>query len=156
MSVKIKTYRGVDIIFETWNETFTCEVADEIKLEKGSYKSMKEAIDKYFKENQNFKPIKVITNPSEQYGVIGDGIKTIIGIRKDGRFIYEDENGKKHQLSEYNEESVILYQPEMEKQLVEIAYLETLVDDARKKVYDAKQKVKGITLREYKQNLNIH
>ena len=155
MSVKIETYRGVDIIFETWNETFTCEVADEIKLEKGSYKSMKEAIDKYFKENQNFKPIKVITNPSEMYGGIGKGIKTVTGIRKDGRFIYEDENGKKHQLSEHNEKSVILYQPEMEKQLVEIAYLETLVDDARKKVSEAEQKVKGITLREYKKTLNI-
>jgi hypothetical protein len=156
MKAKIETYRGVDIYFETNSEKFICEVADEMKIDKNSYKSTIDAIDNYFRENKNFKPIKVITNPAEMYGGIGSGLYTIIGIRKDGRFIYEDDKGNKRQLAEHYEKSVILYSPEMDNQLVQIAYLETLVDEANQRLREAKEKVKGITLREYKRNLNIY
>lgn len=155
MGVKIDNYRGFDIEFQIHSESFTCEVSDAIKFEKGSYKKIQEAIDEYLKKNQSFKPFKVITKPISRYGGIGRGVYTVIGIRKDDRFIYQDDEGKKHQLSDYNEKDVILYEPEMEQQLVQIAYLETLVDDARKKVDEAKSKVKGITISQHRKTLGL-
>jgi len=153
MRAKIETYRGIDIEFDTCNEKFNCVISEGIKLEKGSYKLMQEAIDKYLKDNQSFKPFKVTNKPTTLFGGVGEGVCTVIGIRKDGRFVYENKEKKKQQIADHYERDIILYEPEMEVQLVEIAYLETLVDDARKKVEEAKKKVKGITLAEYRKNL---
>lgn len=150
MGIKIENYRGFDIEFETYNETFTCVVSAEKRFEKESYSSIKKAIDEFKSKNADFKPFKVMTAPNEQYGGIGSGIYEVIGIRKDGRFVYIDSKGEKKQISEYNEKGVILYEPSFEPILVEIAYLETLVDEARENVKKAKQKIKGTKLTEIK------
>lgn len=154
MNVKIENYRGIDIEFNTQNETFTCLIDELNRKEKKSYASIKKEIDDYKSKNKDFKAFEVINDPSKSFGGIINGrVVKVVGIRKDGRFVYENEKGEKEQISEYNEKDVILYNPEMEKQLVEIAYLETLVDDARKKVEQAKKMVKGTTLAEYKKTL---
>lgn len=99
MNVKIETYRGIEITFNTSAERFSFSFSDEKYGEKQSYSACKKAIDDYLKDNQNFKPFFA------EHKQWGDVIK-IIGIRKDNRFIIET-NGKKEQLSEYNEKDYI-------------------------------------------------
>jgi hypothetical protein len=101
MRVLIENYRSWEIYFDTDKEEFyTVSSEYDTQQTKKSYASAKKYIDDYLKENQNFKPIKVqkmisINSSSE--------VITLIGLRKDGAFMYEDAKGNKQQLTKYNE-----------------------------------------------------
>lgn len=149
MGIKIENYRGFDIEFETRNESFTCVVGEQTRFEKQSYSAVKKSIDEYKTKNAAFEPFKIMNSPISGYG-IESGVHEVVGIRKDERFVYINSNGEKKQIPDYNEKDIILYDPSFEPILVEIAYLETLVDEARENVKKAKQKIKGTTLSEIK------
>jgi hypothetical protein len=99
MIVLIENYRGVDIKFNTDNETFSTSI-DGWDKDKKSYSIIKKAIDDYLKENSGFKSFTARSKykPFEKV--------EIVGIRKDGRFIKEI-NGVKSQISNYSENDYI-------------------------------------------------
>lgn len=101
MQVEVMNYRGYSISFDTEREIFLCDVGND-GAEKKSFAATKKAIDDYIKDNQVFVPFEVMLcyhSPKK---------RTIVGIRKDGRFVYEEE-GKKQQISEWFErESYLL------------------------------------------------
>lgn len=106
----IKKYRGWEIFFDTDREEFHAESAKfDNEKSKKSYSAIKKYIDDYIKANQDFKPVKFETHPTS-YDRKPKTI-TIIGVRKDGFFIYRDENGEKHQLSEYYEKDYFCLDP---------------------------------------------
>jgi hypothetical protein len=108
MNVKIETYRGFDILFVTESERFSFDIDTGDWRQKQSYSACKKAIDDYLKANNTFDPFTV-------EDVSGSGSKiTIVGIRKDNRFIYDTGNGIKQQLSEYDEKRYMLTNPENE------------------------------------------
>ena len=101
MRVLIENYRGWEIYFDTDKEEFQTVSNEYDKQEtKRSYASSKKYIDDYIKSNNVFKPIKVQKMPT----MFSEGkVITLIGIRKDKAFMYEDEEGRKQQLSSYDE-----------------------------------------------------
>lgn len=120
MKVKIENYRGWDISFDTKRETFysESEVWDRAETKK-SFASAKKFIDDFIKENMDFKHVWV-EKPATMFS---DAKKIkLIGIRKDGRFMYEDAKGEKQQMSDYSEKDFILCNPANEvlyKQIIE-------------------------------------
>ena len=109
----IDNYRGFDIEFETINEKFQCIITDELVKESISFTAVKKFIDEYKKMNQDFKPFYVEQTPSNYRFKVHKKIK-IVGIRKDGRFVAEDFNGDKFQISDYDIKDYMLYVPENE------------------------------------------
>lgn len=109
MKAIIENYRGFEISFDTDTEAFY-GISDQYDkdFKKPSYASAKKFIDEFLKDNQNFKPFWVEGNPDSWSS--NSKIK-IIGIRKDGRFIYEDLKGQKQQISQYDEKDYILPNP---------------------------------------------
>ena len=106
MRVEIENYRGWDISFDTERETFYAKSVEYDRGEtKRSFASAKQFVDDFIKENLQFKPVWVEKVPSQYNNQ--NKIK-LIGIRKDKRFVYEDADGKKNQLSEYSEKDYIL------------------------------------------------
>jgi len=106
MKVLIETYRDFEIYFETDGELFY-SISDKLdyQMKKQSYASSKASIDEYIKKNLNFKPIWVERNDSYFYN--NKKIK-LVGIRKDGRFVFENDKGEKGQLSEYDERNYFI------------------------------------------------
>jgi len=87
MKVKIKNYRGFDILFSEENERFTYDIDLENLIEKQSFAACKKSIDDYIKKNQSFEPFFVRQRDN------GSVIK-IVGIRKDNRLVYESGKDK--------------------------------------------------------------
>ena len=145
MSVLIEKYRGVEILFDPSNERFSYSFDLGSWHEKQSYASCKKSIDDYFRNNETFAPFKVRNISSGR-------ILEVVGIRKDGRFVY-DINGKKEQMSEYNEKDYIELDESHESVYAEIAALECEIDNVRKKISKAKNKITGKTLKEIKKEM---
>ena len=120
--ILIDNYRGFDIEFETINEKFQCIITEEFVKESVSFSAVKKFIDEYKKANQNFKPFYVESTPSNYSFKDHKKIK-IVGIRKDGRFVAEDINGVKFQVSDYDIKDYMLYIPENEKALNQLSDL---------------------------------
>jgi hypothetical protein len=151
MKVEIEIYRGWSISFDTEKETFYCHSEQWDKDEnKKSFASTRKWIDDFIKENEVFKPIWVETKPSIYNP---DNRIKLIGIRKDGRFIYENEKGDKKQLSEYNEKDYILYNPENDKYREEANKVNAELEELRLKRNAILKKVVGIELTEYKKQI---
>lgn len=111
MKIGIENYRGFDIFFDTDKETFYyISNGYDVDGNKQSFSAAKKAIDEFLKENQTFKPFWVEPNPNG-YGWTKEK-KKIMGIRKDGRFIFENEKGEKGQISDYNLKDYIIADPE--------------------------------------------
>ena len=145
MKVLIEKYRGFNVYFETNDEIFSVETDDYGKGSK-SFAAIKSGIDEYIKNNLQFKPFKAIRK------VDGDLI-SVIGIRKDNRFIYEDKKGNKRQLSEYEEKDYVLYNgSEHDKHFATNAYLNTLLDEARNAVEKHYASITGDTIKQIKAN----
>jgi len=106
MRVLIETYRSWEIYFDTDEENFYTVSNEYDKQEtKRSYASAKKYIDDFIKENSVFKPIKVQKMPS----MFSEGETiTLIGVRKDKLFMYEDKDGKRQQLSKYEESNYFI------------------------------------------------
>ena len=150
MKVQIEIYRGWSISFDTEKETFYCHSGQHDKDEnKKSFASIRKWIDDFIKENEVFKPIWVETK-LKAYGEIK--IK-LIGIRKDGRFIYEDAKGEKKQLSDYDEKDYILYDESNEQYKEEAEILYNEMEALRFKINLVLDKITGIELTEYKKQL---
>ena len=145
MKVLIENYRGFDIYFNTTQEMFEAEAESYDKGSK-SFAAVKSGIDEYFKNNSEFKPFKAIRKADGQ-------LITIIGIRKDGRFNYEDSKGNKKQLSEYDERDYVIYNgEEHDKHFAKSAYLETVLDEARREIERHYAKLTGDTIKQIKAN----
>jgi hypothetical protein len=125
MKTEIDKYRGWEIYFDTDIEKFTAysNVHDR-EIEKGSYPTVKKGIDDFIKENETFRPF-IITPLPGGYGKGG----TVVGLRKDNVLIYEDKDGKKHQLSNYDENNFMLYN---EKNDVVLAKYDQLISEANR------------------------
>lgn len=105
--ILIENYRGWEIYFDNDKENFYTSSDDyDRENTKTSYAATKKWIDDFIKENLKFEPIVV-----ERKDYRGVSQIKLIGIRKDRRFIYEGENGKKEQLSEYYEKDYYLPSP---------------------------------------------
>jgi len=112
MKTEVDNYRGWEIFFDTESEKFTAYSNEHDKdIEKGSYSTIKKSIDDFIKENDVFKPFMIEPTPSYRIYNRKETHFKIIGVRKDGRFIYEDKDGKKHQLSEYHEKDYMVVDP---------------------------------------------
>lgn len=109
MKTQVDKYRGWEITFDSEQETFSC-YSDQYDREekKKSFAQVKKFIDEFLMENSAFKPFKIM--PIYDY-IWSDNtaISTVVGIRKDGRFIVEDGKRSKFQLSEYDENKYCLF-----------------------------------------------
>ena len=70
---------------------------EEDTKESNSFAAVKKFIDDYKKSNQDFKPFWIEPIPDD--GWTRKTLK-VIGIRKDGRFVAENEKGEKEQVSD--------------------------------------------------------
>jgi hypothetical protein len=154
MKVEIEIYRGWSISFDTEKETFYCHSEQyDSEEKKKTYSATKKWIDDFIKENQTFKPIWIEAKPS---AYISDKKIKLIGIRKDGRFVFEDENGNKKQLADYNEKDYILCNPESQKHREEAIKIDLELEALRLKRKDILNKISGIELVEYKKQILNH
>jgi hypothetical protein len=121
MKVLIENYRGWEIYFNTDEEDFYTTSNDfDRQQSKRSYAATKKFIDDFIKENTEFRPFKIECMPSSYKN---RDVKTIVGIRKDGAFVYSDKDGSKKQFSAYNEKEYFLVDPENDpifKQIEEV------------------------------------
>jgi hypothetical protein len=153
MKVEIEEYRGWTISFDTEQETFYCHSEQWDRDEnRKSFAATKKWIDDFIKENQTFKPVWVEKKPNS-YGSYSR-VK-LIGIRKDGRFVYEDEKGDKKQLSEYDEKYYILYDERNDKIKEEAEKIASEIKLLRKKEEEILSSIVGISLSEYKKQLDL-
>lgn len=153
MEIKIEEYKGWQILFDTERETFLTQ-SDEYdrQADKKSYSAIKKFIDEFIKENNTFKPIWIDILPSS-YATY-QKVK-LIGIRKDGRFIYENKKGEKKQLSEYNEKDYIVYDPENDKIRSEVKVIQDQIDKLREERKAIESKITGKPLSEVKKLYTI-
>ena len=148
MKVSIQTYRGFEIKFDTEEAIFECEVKDKGKESK-SFDAIKNFIDEYLKDNATFEPFYVV-KASSIYSSI-ERFK-IIGIRKDGRFITENEKGEKRQISAYYEKDYLIEKPEFNALFAEMAVVQLEVDAAKEKLKKVENKITLDTLKSVKSN----
>ncbi len=151
MRVLIENYRGWEIYFDTENETFyTVSNQYDNQQTKKSYASTKKFIDDYIKENQSFKPIKV----QKMKPIYNDAkFITLIGLRKDGAFMYEDEKGEKAQLSKYDEKEFFVVNPENDVHFVELERLYAEQRKISKLIEEEQLKVVKVDVKQIRRNL---
>jgi hypothetical protein len=118
--IKIETYRNWDISFDNEMETFYA-LSDKYDkdMEKKSYSAVKKAIDDFIKANLKFIPTRI---HMIRYGELKE--LTLIGLRKDGRFVYLDEKKQQQQLSEYDERECHHYSKKNEEIQAQVKILE--------------------------------
>jgi hypothetical protein len=147
----IETYRGWEIYFDTNSEDFyTTSNEYDKDAKKRSYASTKKFIDDYIKENNEFKPIKV---QSMETSYKSSSVITLIGIRKDGAFIFQDEKGNKKQLSSYDESDFFLVNQNNEGYFNEIEKLENEIKSLREKIKEAESKIVKVDVKQIRRNL---
>ncbi len=151
MRTLITEYRGWEIFFDTDKEEFYT-VSNEYDKDntKKTFASTKKFVDDYIKENNSFKPILVQKEPSMFNN--GEIIK-LIGIRKDGDFMYEDKDGKKQRLSSYNEKDYFLINPENDETFKKIAELEKKRDEIGSEIKELKKTIIKVDVKQVKKNL---
>lgn len=158
MQKLIQEYRGWEIFFDTEKEEFyTVSNQYDKDSYKKSFSATKKFIDEYIKENSNFKPFYVLKEPS----IFTDDEKIkIIGIRKDGKFIYETKNGEKKQLSQYNESDYFLVNHENDKHFLEIKKIDNeikKIDNEIEKLRTERKKIASqlikVSVKEYRNKL---
>ena len=151
MRVLIENYRAWEIYFDTDKEEFyTVSNEYDTQQTKKSYASAKKYIDDYLKENQNFKPIKV----QKMSSIYSSGeVITLIGLRKDGAFMYEDAKCNKQQLSKYNESDYFLVNSENDPIFKELELLYKEEKELAAKIKYASSKVIKLDVKQIKRNL---
>lgn len=143
MITEVDKYRGYEIRFCTNRETFQCDIDDERSVKK-SYSAVKKFIDEYIKDNSEFKPFKVEPNPKNGWGKPG----IITGIRKDGRFILETDDGKKHQISDYEMDRYCLLNQDNEPLKKQIAKLKGDINSLQSQIKMLEEKYITKTLKD--------
>ena len=151
MRTLITEYRGWEIFFDTDKEEFyTISNECDKDITKKSFASTKKFVDDYIKENNSFKPILV----QKETSMFNNGeIIKLIGIRKDGDFMYEDKDGKKQRLSSYNEKDYFLINPENDEPFKKIAELEKRRDEIGSKIKEIKKTIIKVDVKQVKKNL---
>lgn len=144
MKTEVDNYRGFEIRFDTDNETFECDIDDSRSVKK-SYPAVKKFIDEYIKDNSEFKPFKVEPSANASWG--GE-FGTIIGIRKDGRFIIELPEGEKKQISDYEMDRYCLPNPVNEPIKKQISEINALIEQKRKDIEALKSNLVIKTLKD--------
>lgn len=154
-NILIETYRGFDIEFNTNNEKFQCIVSDDNAKESILFAAVKKFVDDYKKNNQEFKPFWVEPNPKSYR--FGSGNLLVVGMRKDGRFVVETEEGIKKQLTDYDVNKYMLMKAENVFALKTIKALdvefETIKANHEKKKNELIDSIVIVDLEEYKNNL---
>jgi len=157
MNATIENYRGIEIWFDTDNESFQCDIDDERSIKK-SYTALKKFIDDYLKENQTFKVIHIEPNPANyRYG--SDKAIKVTGVRKDGRFIGEDKDGNKMQITDYDLSN---YMIKNSQNIEPLKQLEELKDERERLRISHNEQEKEIisrmvivSLKDYKKSLQL-
>jgi len=150
MKVEIEVYRGWTISFDTKKETFYCHSDQWDKDEnKKSFASTRKWIDDFIKENEVFKPICVEAKP----GAYREKKIKLIGIRKDGRFMYDDAKGEKKQLPDDYEKDYILYNEENDKFREEAKKVDEQIVALHLHKNAILEKIKGVELVDYKKQI---
>lgn len=152
MKVHIENYRGWDISFDTDKEMFHYVSSDyDADGKKISYTAAKKFIDDFIKENQTFKAFWVEGVPD----AYKRGLKLkIVGVRKDGRFISENEKGEKDQVSDYYLSDYMLVNEVNNSCWEELKILELEKKALNDKEKALKAKFAIRTLKEIKQEIN--
>lgn len=147
MRTLIETYRGWEIYFDTEKENFYA-ISNEYDRDeiKKSFASAKKYIDDYFKANVSFKPVRIQKMPNNYSG--RDSVITLIGIRKDEAFMYEDSRGEKRQLSKYDEDSYFVVDIENDQYFLQIAEVEDKIKVLEKEIKSIESKVKRVGIEE--------
>lgn len=145
--ILIENYRGYDIYFDKSRDRFYTSIDNSGWSEKQSFSSVKKFIDEHIKSNFKFVPFSVIS--LERWGEFKKRIK-ITSIRKDGRFIGQDETGKKHQISDYEEKNWILDIEDNHKHFANIAIFEAEIETWKNKIVLEKKLITAPTLEELK------
>jgi len=123
--ILIENYKGWEIYFDNNKENFyTSSDSYDRECIKTSYAAAKKYIDDFIKDNITFEPIVI-----EKKDHRGATQIKLIGIRKDGRFVYEGKDGKKEQLSEWDEKYYYLPTEENNEALKKIAEKQQIIDD---------------------------
>jgi len=140
MSVVIEKYRGWDISFDTDKESFFVESDEwDQKKEKRSFAACKSFVDDFLKANSEFKPVRI------QH--IEDGREVmLVGIRKDGFFVYLDGDEKK-QLSKYSERSYVKFNPDNTPIFIEIAKIKAQKRSLQQSLDALEKQVTGESLK---------
>lgn len=151
MRTLITEYRGWEIFFDTEKEEFyTVSSQYDKDISKKSFASTKKFVDDYIKENNNFKPILVQKEPS----IFNSGeIIKLIGIRKDGDFMYEDKDGVKHRLSSYSEKDYFLLNPENEEPFKKISELEKKREKIGDEIKEIKKTIIKVDVKQIKEKI---
>ena len=150
MTVDIEVYRGWSISFDTEKESFYCHSEQWDRDEnKKSFAATRKWIDDFIKENEVFKPVWAETKPK----AYGDKKIKIIGIRKDGKVIFENSKGEKKSLSAHEEDYYILYNEENEKYKSAAAKIDEKIEALRLEKNAILQNVKGVELKDYKKQI---
>jgi len=141
MNILIENYRGYEISFNPSDENFYVDLDDRNNSKK-SFSSCKKYIDDYIKDNTEFTPFYV-----EKLGnAFTSGEKVLItGIRKDGKFNYEDKDGKKQSISTYSESDWFLVDEknkELHEQLNELHKRDKEIGEEIRKLKEKIRKLK--------------
>lgn len=151
MKVEIEKYRGHVIFFQTVTGNFTCLIAEDMAKDSKSFKAVKKGIDDYLKDNQNFKEFMLEPNPNV---CCSGGALKIIGVRKDGRFVSQNEKGEKGQVSDYDLRNYMLQKDENIPLMNEIKSCIDEAEEFRKlnsqKRKEIESKLEIVTLEEVK------
>lgn len=151
--ILIDNYRGFDIEFDTDYEKFQCVITEDTSKESVSFKSIKKFIDDYKKENQSFKPFKIVPHPNEY----SNEIFTVVGRRKDGKFIIQNEHGESKQLSSWNEDDYMLFSIKNEEILDTIKkerdYIKLKMKESTERTNKLISRLDIVTVKDFKNSL---
>lgn len=154
--ILIENYRGFDIEFDIESEIFQCVVTEENTKESKSFSAVKKFVDEYKKTNQDFVPFWVEKIPEHGWGE-NKRLK-IIGLRKDQRFVSEDEKGNKNQVSDWDIKDLMLLKEENKPILNEYAELKKEFETFSARYTERKKEILSrvniSTLENYKKELS--
>jgi len=152
MRVLIETYRGFEISFDPIEEKFwyLSERYDKESSSK-SFSATKKAVDDFIKDNRDFKPFFIENKLKSAFGK--EAKLKVVGIRKDGVFVYENSKGEKEQLSKYYENDYLIYNEANNSLRLEIDEKQKQVSEIYSEIEALKAKQIGTPLAEYKQTL---
>lgn len=126
MKISIETYRDHEIYFDTEANSFIA-ITDrwDRQFEKKSFAAAKKEIDDFIKDNLQFEPVWVEKESFRMYGT--EKKVKLIGLRKDGMFMYEDGN-EKRQISKYDIKDYFISNKKNEYVYSEIYKMEEKID----------------------------
>jgi hypothetical protein len=155
MKIHIENYRGFDIEFDTNNEIFQCICTDDKSKQSKSFSAVKKFVDEYKKDNSSFNTFWVQLIPEKSYCNLKKA--KIIGLRKDGRFICEDEKGQKTYISDYDISNYMLLKEENAPIIKEYDAHEKEIEKYRVESNEKRKKIIEklvlVNLKDYKKEL---